>query len=236
MSGFIRNQICDFLDCINAHYGFWFNEVSIHLGSEIAAKLEKNVKIKTLQLASSRLSKIFKYNHETDLLNQLEGLSDQKLEEIQTAIALNWLAFDGIWFQEVENNFSMVDAKICNDNAWRSFSPFEAESIKKRISLSENSGLSGLKMALGFRLYSFINKQSIGNETSKSFCFYMNECRVQLARKRKGLDDYPCKSAGIIEYTSFAKTIDKSIETQIIACPPDAHPEEWFCGWKFLIP
>jgi len=56
-----------------------------------------------------------------------------------------------------------------------------------------------------------------------------------MARKRKGLEDYPCKSGGLIEYTTFAATIDKRIKTRVIGCPPDKHPVEWFCGWHFYI-
>jgi hypothetical protein len=101
------------------------------------------------------------------------------------------------------------------------------------LGLGENPGLDGLKKALDYRLYATINKQSIVDEKPGSFIFRMNECRVQVARKRKGLDDYPCKSGGLIEYTSFAETIDPRIKTECIACPPDPHPEDYFCAWKF---
>jgi hypothetical protein len=65
--------------------------------------------------------------------------------------------------------------------------------------------------------------------------FKMNECRVQSARKRKGLADYPCKSAGVVEYTYFARSIDDRIQTECIGCPPDPHPEEWYCAWRFTL-
>ncbi|MBU4462477.1 MAG: cytosolic protein, partial [Proteobacteria bacterium] len=77
--------------------------------------------------------------------------------------------------------------------------------------------------------------QSIVDEGPDSFIFQMNECRVQSARKRKGLDDYPCKSGGIVEYTYFAKAINPAISTECIGCPPDAHPDEWYCAWQFKI-
>ena len=63
----------------------------------------------------------------------------------------------------------------------------------------------------------------------------MNRCRVQYARSQKGLPDFPCKSVGIIEYREFAKTIDPRIKTTCIACPPDFHPKEFYCSWKFEI-
>ena len=63
----------------------------------------------------------------------------------------------------------------------------------------------------------------------------MNECRVQSARKRRGLPDYPCKSAGVVEYTHFATGMDPRITTECIGCPPDPHPEEWYCAWRFRL-
>ncbi|MEA3495043.1 MAG: DUF6125 family protein, partial [Bacteroidota bacterium] len=29
--------------------------------------------------------------------------------------------------------------------------------------------------------------------------------------------------------------IDPRIKTECIACPPDKHPKEWFCAWKFIL-
>ena len=39
---------------------------------------------------------------------------------------------------------------------------------------------------------------------------------------------------GLVEYTSFAEIIDNGIKTKCIGCPPDKHPDEWFCAWKFF--
>jgi hypothetical protein len=151
------------------------------------------------------------------------------------SVAVNWLANDGVWFQAVEFSSGMNDAKRCNDSCWAQFSPFEAWSIKKFLNLPEKPGLDGLKKALNFRVYARINTQSIVEEGPDSFVFQMNECRVQSARKRKGLDDYPCKSAGLVEYTYFAGAVDSEIHTECIGCPPDDHPEEWYCAWRFKI-
>lgn len=59
--------------------------------------------------------------------------------------------------------------------------------------------------------------------------------RVQAARKRKGLEDYPCKSGGLVEYTYFARAIDSRITTECITCPPDPHPDDYFCAWRFYM-
>jgi hypothetical protein len=65
--------------------------------------------------------------------------------------------------------------------------------------------------------------------------FTMNECRVQSARRRRGLPDFPCRSVGLVEFEGFAREIDARIATTCIACPPDEHPEDYYCAWEFRI-
>lgn len=165
----------------------------------------------------------------------LEKLDKQQLIGMLDDFAKNWLAHDGLWFQAVETKFGMEAAMDCDREAWRRFTVIEAKRIMKRHGIPEGSGLEGLKTALGFRLYSRLNIQSITDETPSSFVFRMNRCRVQYARELKGLADFPCKSVGIVEYTEFAHTIDPRIRTTCVACPPDNHPDEYFCAWKFEI-
>lgn len=149
--------------------------------------------------------------------------------------AKNWLAHDGLWFQAVEQKYGMEAAIECDREAWRIFTVIEAKRIMKRHGIEPGSGLAGLKKALGYRLYARLNRQEIIDETEHSFVFYMNACRVQTARERKGLDDFPCKSVGIVEYREFARTIDERITTECLACPPDDHPPEFHCAWRFML-
>ena len=100
--------------------------------------------------------------------------------------------------------------------------------------MEKHPGLEGLAQALNFRMYSRLNRQSSRFENG-SLIFTMDNCHVQSARMRKNLPDYPCKSAGLVEYARFAEGIDDRIQTECIGCPPDAHPESWFCAWKFTL-
>lgn len=229
-------QIFDYLHRISFHHALWYRNAVELYGTEKASELLDSVYDKSGKLQMQRISKVLgSESDENNIPEILSNLSEETIDELKTTVAKNWLANDGIWFQTIEFNDNMQNAKKCNDEAWREFSPFEAVRIKSLLGLNERPGLDGLKLALKYRLYNDLNVQSIGNEKENSFDFFMNECRVQNARKRKGLVDYPCKSAGIIEYSTFAKTIDSRIKTKVIACPPDKHPDEWYCGWHFFI-
>ncbi|MBK7142117.1 MAG: hypothetical protein IPH75_08560 [bacterium] len=167
---------------------------------------------------------------------EMTDLTPETLRAMLEDFAKNWLAHDGLWFQAVEKHYGMEKAIELDTEAWEQFTVIEAKRIMARHNIAEGSGLEGLKKALGFRLYAFLNVQEIRNETANSFDFYMVDCRVQSARKRKALPLFPCKSVGLVEYAGFAKTIDPRIVTECIGCPPDGHAgKEFFCGWRFSL-
>jgi hypothetical protein len=217
------------------HYGLWFTEVRHQMGMARALDVLKSAYERGLDIQMNRLSKIFGFELKDGLPKALVEMDRAELKGLINGLCANWLANDGVWFQSVEFKDGMIDAKRCNDSVWGQFSPIEAWSLKRFLGLSERPGLAGLKKALGFRMYAQINTQSIIEEGPNSLVFQMNNCRVQSARQRKGLDDYPCKSGGMVEYTYFARSIDDRIETECIGCPPDPHPAEWFCAWRFTL-
>ncbi len=146
-----------------------------------------------------------------------------------------WLAHDGLWFQAVENAYGLEAAIKLDAEAWGKFSPIEAKRILERLGKQPGGGLDLLEEALGQRLYAFINKQRVIEKTDHSLIFEMNACRVQDARHRKGLAAFPCKSVGIVEYSTFAKAIDSRIETRCLHCPPDPYNGEYWCRWEFTV-
>ncbi len=235
--------IVDMLTRIVVHYGFWFTEVRHQMGMDKALQVLQKVTEQSVSIGLKRFADVLDFELENGLPKALLDMEKDQMNALMDAVAKNWLVNDGVWFQGVEFDNGMNDAKRCNDSCWAQFSPYEASAIKKFLKLSDSCGLEGLKKALNFRMYSLINEQSIidegigesVDEGTKSFVFQMNDCRVQSARKRKKLDDYPCKSAGLVEYTYFARSIDPRIKTQCIGCPPDAHPDDWYCAWKFSI-
>jgi hypothetical protein len=159
---------------------------------------------------------------------------EQLIDMLEDA-AKNWLAHDGLWFQAVEGNYGLEKAIQLDAEAWERFTVIEARRIMKRHGIAEGGGLTALEKALNLRLYAHINEQSSIWVNEDTLRFEMNDCRVQSARKRKGLPDFPCKTVGLVEYAGFAKTIDPRIQTRCVACPPDPHPETFFCAWEFSI-
>jgi len=232
---FLTKMIVDGFRRIIVHYGYWFAQAEHQFGMRKAREIEQAVWDASLKNQLQRLGKSLGFSVEEGIPSVFKAMSRATKLGLLENIGINWLANDGIWFQAVENAIGLFDAKRCNDTCWTRYSPFEADRIKNLLGLSEAAGIPGLKNALSFRMYSVINEQSIEEVDEHSVILRMNNCRVQAARKRKGLEDYHCKSVGIVEYRAFAETIDRRIRTECIGCPPDEHPEEWFCAWKFTL-
>ena len=170
-----------------------------------------------------------------DHRERLMQYSKEELISFLEDAAKNWLAHDGLWFLVAEDTFDMETAIELDRRAWEKFTVIEAKRIMQRLGIEPGSGLEALERALGYRLYAYLNVQECIRVNGRTLVFRMNECRVQAARKRKGLSDFPCKPVGLVEYGNFARTIDPRFSTRCIACPPDSHPEEYWCAWEFTL-
>lgn len=166
--------------------------------------------------------------------NSLKKLPSEKLIELIDILAKSTIAMDGVWFQSVESGLGMDTAILHDQNVWRNFSEIEARRIKSFLSLPDNSGLEGLKQALAYRFNGLSNKDEVTID-GNTLIYRITDCRVQSARIRKGMPLHPCKSVGIIEYTSFAKKIDSRFECEAISCYPEVTENHCACSWKFTL-
>jgi hypothetical protein len=166
---------------------------------------------------------------------RIDDLTKYELLELNKIYAKNWLAHDGLWFQSVEEKYGMDMAIDMDREAWRRFTVIEARRLIEFLGLGKNSGITGLKKALSFRLYSTINDDEIVVEEENVLLYRVKTCRVQYARRNKGLPDFPCKSVGVIEYSLFAKMIDEHFETEALSCHPDITNKDYNCIWKFTL-
>jgi hypothetical protein len=169
------------------------------------------------------------------LHDHLLALPQETLIGMLEDAAKNWLAHDGLWFQAVEGQCGMETAILLDARAWEGFTAIEARRIMQRQGIAPGGGLDALERALGYRLYAYLNVQEVLRPGELTLIFRMNDCRVQSARARKGLPDFPCRPVGLVEYAGFARAIDPRLRTRCLACPPDEHPAEYWCAWEFTL-
>lgn len=228
----ITGRIIETLRLTASHYGLWLAESVHQFGLEKALQAEAVAGDRFFALLEKRLSKTLGVGPE----DFFAGLDTAGLLKLLDALSVSWLAADGVWFQAVEGEGGMDDAKRVNDTCWSRFAALEARRILARPDFPDVAGLEAVKKALTLRMAARINDWEIVEETADSFVFRMTRCRVQFARKRQGLAEYPCKSGGMVEYRGFAWAIDPAVTVECVACPPDEHAEGWHCAWRFVLP
>ena len=168
-------------------------------------------------------------------MSTFERMERGELLKVVEMFAKNWLAHDGCWFLAAEDRYDLETAIDLDTRSWARFAAIEARRIATTFDLGETGGLTALEKALELRMYAAINAQhSEWSSDGRTLRFEMDSCRVQTARRRKGLPDFPCKSVGIVEFSTFAKAIDPRVQTVCLHCPPDA-PEGKCCAWEFTV-
>lgn len=219
------------------HYGLWFDSAGLQMEADRFPAAEQRVFRAALANNLRRLAKLFGFAvDEMGVPERIKAMDREALAEAIRAMAVNWYTADGIWFQELEGIYDLDLAKRANDSVWARYAPYEARQIMGFLGLAEGCGLAGLRSALPLRSAALINTYAYEWEASGDLVLRVRDCRIQQARHRRGLPDYPCKSAGMVEQTFFARVLDPRIVTQCVACPPDAHPAQWTCAWRFSLP
>jgi SAM-dependent methyltransferase len=167
-----------------------------------------------------------------------EGFASLGRRGLLTALrtfAANWLAHDGCWFLAAEEQLGTEAAIALDAGAWERFSAAEAKGIMAAFDIPEAGGLETLERVLKLRMYAFINTQRVEwSADRRRLRLFMEACRVQETRQRKGLPALPCKSVGEVQFTGLSRAIDPRIRVRCLYCPPDVseHPA---CGWEFTL-
>ena len=169
------------------------------------------------------------------MTDKLDLLSKEELKDLIRIYAKNIYALDGVWFQSVEEKSGMEEAMWHDKNAWVKFTRTEAKRIKNFLNLPDEAGLEGLEKALAIRFSALSNPSVSIFREGDSLIYRINECRVQSARKAKGMPFHPCAPVGFIEHDGFARVIDGRIVTEMISCYPEVTDQGCACCWKFTL-
>lgn len=162
------------------------------------------------------------------------AMTREELLQALEMFAKNWLAHDGCWFLAAERRHGLDEAIRLDADAWGTFAGVEARRILQTFGIPPAGGLRALEEALALRMYALVNQQHCEWVDDGRLRFLMDRCRVQETRRRKGLEDFPCRPVGEVEFSTFARTVDPRIRTTCLSCPPDA-PAGGACVWEFSL-
>ena len=166
-------------------------------------------------------------------LTVFENLDAQGLRQYIQFLLHHYRVMDSFWYIYLTELLDESTADRVNEKVWGRVPALAAKDLLKRFDIKER-GLKGFVQALRFWPWHILVCYHI-EERPEEVLITVPSCPTQEARLKRGLKEYSCKEMHRLEFESFAKEIDPLIVTECLFAPPDPHPPEVFCKWRFFL-
>jgi hypothetical protein len=166
-------------------------------------------------------------------LGVLETMAAGELREYIRFLLRHYRAMDSFWYIYLSERFGEAAADRVNEKVWGRVPALAVKDLVQRFAITER-GLQGFVTALRLWPWHLLVGYHI-EERPGEVLITVPSCPTQESRRKRGLQEYACKEMHRGEFESFARAVDPGIVTECLLAPPDPHPPELYCAWRFTL-